>query len=52
MTALVTIGIYTGSESAHAVIVVKKTISSSKPNATSAGSNMTNATTGSSNMTK
>lgn len=41
MTALVTIGIYTGSESTHAVIVVKRTISSSEPNATGAGSNMT-----------
>ena len=43
LTALVTIGLYAGSETAHAVtIIVKKTV----------GSNMTNATAGGSNMTK
>lgn len=51
-TALVTIGLYTGSEMAHAKVeTVKKTVSS-MPNATGVGSNMTNAITGGSNMTK
>ncbi|MGA7898294.1 MAG: hypothetical protein WCA39_05465 [Nitrososphaeraceae archaeon] len=52
LTALVTIGLYSGSETAHAVIVVKKTVTPIMTNASGAGSNMTNATTGGSNMTK
>lgn len=45
LTALVTIGLYSGSETAHAVIVVKKTVTPIMTNASGAGSNMTNATT-------
>ena len=54
LTAFVTIGLYSGSEIAHAakIVIIKKTGGSNMTNATGAGSNMTNATTGGSNMTK
>ena len=50
LTALVTIALYTGSETAHAaMIVMKKTNMTITP---AGGANMTNATAGGANMTK
>ena len=50
LTALVTIALYTGSETAHAaMIVMKKTNMTVTP---AGGANMTNATAGGANMTK
>ena len=50
LTALVTIALYTGSETAHAaMIVIKKTNMTVAP---AGGANMTNATAGGANMTK
>ena len=47
LTAFVTIALYTGSQTAHALIVVVK-----KSNMTAGGGNMTNATAAGGNMTK
>jgi hypothetical protein len=50
LTALITIELYTGSETAHAaMIVIKKTNMTVTP---AAGANMTNATAAGANMTK
>ena len=50
LTAFVTIALYTGSETAHAaMIVMKKTNMTVIP---AGGANMTNATAGGANMTK
>ena len=50
LTALVTIALYTGSETAHAaMIVIKKTNMTVTP---AGGANMTNASAGGANMTK
>jgi hypothetical protein len=50
LTAFVTIALYTGSETAHAaIIVMKKTNMTVTP---AGGANMTNATAGGANMTK
>ena len=50
LTALITIALYTGSETAHAaMIVMKKTNMTVTP---AGGANMTNATAGGANITK
>jgi hypothetical protein len=52
LTALMTVALYTGSETAHAALIVIKKAGGNMTNATAAGSNMTNATAAGSNMTK
>ena len=47
LTAFVTVALYTGSETAHAALIVIK-----KTNMTAGGANMTNASAAGANMTK